>query len=241
VYGIPGSAPGGVQGSRPGISPTMMQNWFRLRAYKSLSIGATQGALAGMVPGALVGFANWLSGGALSWVILFMLGGALGGLLRGWAPGHRLASLISRFIGWKLFWEAIGLIAGAVGGVALGMVLAVAVVPVILGLFVGAQAGMYLGRKLYQLGDLLGWERIWGGLSAAGFGLLGLVMTQLLGAVGLNILGLGSDAQLLPSAATSTMLAGFTWLLVGGLVSGLGGALAGLVADVIGRFTGLVD
>ncbi len=145
--------------------------------------------MVGAAPGVLIGLASWTTGQALAWTLLLSVGAIAGGLVRGWSPGHKLASLIDRFIGWKLFWEAVGLIGGAIGGLMVGLVFVWAVVPVFLGLILGAQFGLYLGRKLFQVGNMMGWERIWGGLSAASFGALGFGITQLLGAAGLNLLG----------------------------------------------------
>jgi hypothetical protein len=239
VYGYPRFSRGVLRG-RPMISPGMLQNWARVRAYKTLSIGGAQGALVGALPGALVGLANWTAGNPLAWAMIFSLGGAAGGLARGWAPGHKLASIINRFIGWKLFWEAIGLIAGAIGGLMLGLIFIWAIVPVFLGLILGAQAGLYVGRKLYQVGDMMGWERIWGMFSAASFGALGFGMAQILGFAYQNIIGAYLNTQLLPADSGAVIWA-LVWMLVGGITSGLGGALAGILADLIGRFSGLVD
>lgn len=225
----------------PFISSGALQNWVRVRAYKSLSVGGVQGALAGAAPAALVALANWTAGQEIAWMLLFTLGGIAGGLVRGWNPGHKLATLIDRYIGWKVFWEAFGLIGGAIGGVALGLVFAWAIIPIFLGLILGSQVGQYLGRKLYQLGNLMGWERIWGGLSAACFGVMGFGVTQVLGAAGLNILGAYLNAQVLPVAESGSMLWGLVWLLAGATAGALGGALAGILSDVVGRFTGLVD
>jgi hypothetical protein len=241
AYGFPGVSGSGVLGSRPFIPPGSLQNWARVRAYKSLSIGGMQGALAGALPGALVGLANWTAGQEVAWALLFTLGGIAGGLVRGWNPGHKLATLIDRFIGWKSFWEAFGLIGGAIGGVALGLVFAWAIIPIFLGLILGSQVGLYLGRKLHQLGSLMGWERIWGGLSAASFGAMGFGVTQVLGAAGVNILGAYLNTQVLPVAESGSMMWALAWLLCGAAMGALGGALVGILSDVVGRFTGLVD
>lgn len=241
AYGYPGSAAGGGLGRGSVMPPGAVQNWLRVRAYKSVSIGGMQGALAGAVPGAFVGLATWMGGQALAWMLVFSLGGIAAGLVRGWNPGHKLASLINQHIGWKLFWEAVGLIGGAVGGLALGLLMVWAIVPVFLGLILGSQIGLFLGRKVYQLGNLMGWERIWGSLSAASFGALGFGITQILGAAGLNVFGDYLNAQVLPAAQSGSMLVGLAWLLAGGAAGALSGALVGVLTDFIGRFTGLVD
>jgi hypothetical protein len=227
------------------MPPGALQNWARVRAYKTMAFGGGQGALVGALPGLVVGLANWSSVTPLNWALLLSLGGMAGGLVRGWAPGHRLASLIGQWIGWKRFWEAIGLISGAIGGFMLGLVFVWAIVPVFLGLILGAQGGLYLGRKLYQVGDKLGWERIWGVFSAASFGLLGYGAGQILGVTFQALLGTVLNNQVLQvgslTASSETLLWALAWMLAGGITSGLGGALGGILADLIGRFTGLVD
>jgi hypothetical protein len=211
-----------------------------MRAYKTMYVGGGQGALFGAIPGILIGLAAWTAGNPLAWALLFALGGAAGGLMRGWAPGHKMASLIDRLVGWKRFWEGIGLISGAIGGFMLGLVFIWAIVPVFLGLILGAQVGLHTGRKLYQLGDRLGWERIWGVLSAAGFGALGYGLAHILGLAFQGIIGGYLDAQLFPAASDSVAWA-LAWMLAGGMTSALGGAIGGILADFIGRFSGLVD
>ena len=124
----------------------------------------------------------------LAWPLLISLAGTAGGLLRGWKPGHRLAALIDRYIGWKRFWEGIGLVAGIDRGhdwhdLCLGDL------PGDPRFCSGRPAGIYLGRKIWQFGEPFGWERIWGAISGLGFGALGFGLAQLLGVIGLNILG----------------------------------------------------
>jgi hypothetical protein len=152
-----------------------------------------------------------------------------------------MASLIDRYIGWRLFWQAIGLLGGLIGGGMLGMLFVWAVFPVILGLVLGAQAGRYLGTKIYQAGNFLGWERIWGALSAAGFGALGYGLARLIGLAGINAFGLNLAEGLLPFAANGTFLWALTWVFAGALFGAVSGAVAGIGADLIGRLSGLVD
>lgn len=239
---IPGAASfGGVLRSRPIIPPGAIRNWARQRAYKSLIIGGGQGALAGALPGAVVGLANWASGDLLSWSLLMAIGGAGAGLLRGWLPGHKLASVIDRYVGWKLFWEGIGLVGGLVAGGLVGMLFVWAVFPVILGLVLGAQVGLFAGRKIFQVGSHVGWERIWGVFSALGFGALGFGLAKLIGLGGVSAFGANLADGLLPFAANGSFMWAVIWMLAGATGGALAGGLAGILADVIGRFTGLVD
>ena len=159
VFGSQGAGSRRVLRSQPLIPRGFVRNWVRQQAYKSVKVGGLQGAMVGAVPGAAIGLYGWLSGDLLAWTLLISLAGAAGGLLRGWKPGHRLASLIDRHIGWKLFWEGIGLAAGVTIGGMVGMIFIWAVFPVILGLVLGAKTGIYLGRKIWQLGQPFGWEQ----------------------------------------------------------------------------------
>ena len=231
----------GVLRSRPpAVTPMAVGQWVRQLIVKSMSIGGGQGALVGAIPGLVLGLLNWSSGEALYWTLLFSLGGAAGGLLRGWKPGHRLASVIDHYIGWKYFWQGLGLFAGALAGGALGMLFAWAVIPVILGLVLGAQSGVYLGRKIWQVGSFVGWERIWGTISALGFGVVGFGIAQAAGFLGMNALGTDLASGLLPFAANGSYTWAFIWMMAGGLGGALAGALGGIFTDFIGRVSRLI-
>jgi len=241
-FSVPRAGMGGVLRSRsPVITPVSVGIWARQLLYQSLSVGGGQGALAGAVPGMVLGVLNWSAGEALYWTLLFSLGGAAGGLLRGWRPGHKLASVIDRFIGWQHFWQGLGLLAGALLGGALGMLFAWAIFPVILGLVLGAQGGVLLGRKIWQAGSMVGWERIWGTISALGFGAIGFGIAHLAGLLGMNALGTDLANWLLPYASNDSYIWAFIWVLAGGLGGALAGALGGIFTDFIGRVTRLVN
>lgn len=243
VNGLPASFPlGGVLlHPRPVIPPGAVSRWIRQRTMKSILVGGSQGALTGALPGAALGLFAWASGDMLSWGLLLGMGGALGGLLRGWKPGHKLASLIGQHIGWKLFWQGFGLLTGLIAGAMLGMIFVWAVFPVILGMILGAQGGRYLGGKIFQFGSLLGWERVWGALSALGFAAIGFGLSRLVGLAGANEFGANLSSGLLPFAANGSPTWAVTWMFAGALAGSLSGALAGILADLIGRLTGLVD
>lgn len=240
--GFPGSASGGLNIPRyPNLRSFTLNNWVRPRAYKSFTIGGAQGAAAGALLGMLVSLINWFSGDVMAWSLLFPLGGTAGGLLRGWKPGHRLGSIISRYIGWKRFWEGFGLVTGAVIGLMMGMVFIWAVIPVILGLILGAQTGKYVGGKIYQFGSVLGWERIWAGLSALSAAGIGFGVAKLAGTLGMNAFGAQLANALLPFAVDGSALSAVGWALAGGAGGAIAGGLAGIAADLFGRLSGLVD
>jgi hypothetical protein len=112
--------------------------------------------------------------------------------------------------------------------------------PEILGLVLGAQGGVLLGRKIWQAGSLVGWERIWGTISALGFGAIGFGIAHLTGLLGMNALGTGLANWLLPYASNDSYIWAFIWVLAGGLGGALAGALGGILTDFIGRVTRLV-
>ena len=231
----------GVLRSRPVMTPQMMGQWVGQQALKTFTVGGAQGALAGAIPGALIGLINWSSGELLLWNLIFTIGGALGGLLRGWKPGHKLASLIDRFLGWKIFFQGLGLLSGAVLGGLLSLPFIWAIFPVIIGMILGAQTGMFAGRKLWQVGNLLGWERIWGLVSALGFGVLGFGVAQLAGALGAHAFGASLADGLMPFAANGSYTWAFIWTMAGALGGAVAGALGGMLADFLGRISRLVN
>ncbi|HEX9018657.1 MAG TPA: hypothetical protein VF806_05700 [Anaerolineaceae bacterium] len=241
IFGIPNAVTRGVLRSRPLMQPGAVGRWMRQRTYKSLVVGGLQGALAGALPGLAIGLYNWFSGSILAWPILFAVGGVLGGLLRGWTPGHKLAGVIDRYVGWKLFWQGLGLVAGTVIGGALGLMFIWAVIPIFLGLFLGARGGLYLGGKIWQLGNNFGWERIWGAVSGLGFGALGYGVAQLIGLAGINAFGDNLAAGLLPFANNGSFTWAVIWMMAGAAGGALSGALAGLLTDLMGRLSGLVN
>jgi len=123
----------------------------------------------------------------------------------------------------------------------LGMFFVWAVIPVILGLIFGAQGGLFLGRKIFQLGNTFGWERIWGAFSAVGFGVMGFGLSRLIGALGANTIGANLASGLFPFAANESAWWAFVWLMAGAAGGALAGALAGVLTDLLGRLTGLMD
>jgi hypothetical protein len=226
---------------QPMIAPGAVRNWVRQRTYDSFKIGGAQGALAGALPGGIFALIQWSNNASIAWPLLFSLSGAAAGLLRGWKPGHRLASLVDQGLGWKRFWQILGGLVGAgLGGIA-GIFFVWAVIPVILGLVLGAQTGVYLGKRIWQVGQPLGWERIWGALSGIAFGGLGFGLARLIGWLGLNMFGDKISAGLLPLPVIQSWESALLWGIVGGIGGALIGALVGSVTDLLGRLTGLVN
>jgi serine/threonine protein kinase len=229
--------------ARPATAPAQaansLLNWAGPRLYKSLAIGGGLGALAGALPGALVGVAGGSTGSMASWVLLWSLGGATAGLLRGWQPGYRMSLRVDKAVGWQRVWPACGILAGAALGGFIGLALGWwAIVPVFLGLGLGAWLGRNAGRKLWQAGAKLGWERIWAGVGAFSAALLGWRLAAWLGAGSLSIQLAGSFSAWITSQSASLVLVS---LVVGALGGALGGAVAGTLSDLFARLLNLLD
>ena len=174
-----------------------------------------------------------------SWVLLWALGGATAGLLRGWQPGYRMSLRVDQAVGWQRVLPVFGVLAGAALGGSIGLALGWwAVFPVFLGLVLGAWLGRNAGRKLWQAGAQLGWERIWAGVGALSAALLGWRLAAWLGAGSLSIQLAGSFSAWITSQSASLVLVS---LVVGALGGALGGAVAGTLADLFARLLNLLD
>ncbi len=162
--------------------------------------------------------------------------------MRGWQPGYRISEQVDRAFGWQRVWPIFGLVAGAAIGGTIGLVLGWwAVLPVFFGLGLGGWLGSISGRKIWQAGSRLGWERIWAGIGAACAAFLGYAMARWAGNSGVGSLTnqlAGSLAFWVIHQSDSWAL---VWAVVGGLGGALGGALAGASTDLFARFSGLVD
>jgi hypothetical protein len=246
ISGAPGRPVPGVLRGRPLIRRGAVKKWASERLKKSLQVGGLQGALAGALPGTVIGLMNWSAGTPLDWAMVLGLGGGAAGLLRGWLPGHRLAGVIEQYVGWERFWKLFGMVIGAaIGGIfcllIFGLLLIWAVVPVILGVVLGGQAGFAVGGKIWSGGKTVGWQRIWGVISAIGAGAIGLGLSKLIAPVGLNQLGAQLAVGLLPFAANNSASWAMLWALAGATGGALVGAVIGIFIDLGGRFSGLVD
>jgi serine/threonine protein kinase len=231
----------GVLRGRPLVRPGAVKNWAKERLRKSLLIGGMQGAMAGALPGIVIGLMNWSANTPLNWALVLALGGSAAGLLRGWQPGHRLAGVIELYIGWKRFWELFGMVIGATIGLIFTLPMFFAIIPVILGLVLGGQVGYFLGGKIWQGGKMVGWQRIWGVISAIGAGAIGFGLSKLIAPVGLNQLGAELAVGLRPFAANGSASWAAIWALAGATGGALVGAVIGIFIDLGGRFSGLVD
>jgi hypothetical protein len=223
------------------MRPAAVRAWLRQVLIKSVRYGASQGALAGALPGAVVGMFNWAVGSPLDWTMLLTFGGAAGGLMRGWKPGYRLAGIVDRYVGWKRFWQVVGAIIGAMVGTMFGLIGALAIFPIFLGFFVGLYTGRYAGEKFWQTGNALGWERIWGALTAVSAGGFGWGVAKLAGALGMNYFGARLAVGLLPFTGDGSMMSGMVWLVVSGASGAIFGAFSGWVVDLAGRLSRLTD
>jgi len=235
-----------LQGSQPGSGlaypPVSLQAWARPRLSKSLLIGGGMGALVGALIGGLAGLASAASNEIAAWTLIWALGGAAAGVLRGWKPGYKLSMWVDSHVGWDRLLPVLGLLSGAVVGMLVGLVIGWwAILPVFMGLVYGARLGKRAGRKVVDVGNRIGWNRIWAGLSAGGAALFGWQAAVWLsgGAVG-NLASQGVttlSGWLSGSAPNLLVTAGLTGVLCGGLA----GAVSGSLTDLVARFSGLVD
>jgi serine/threonine protein kinase len=223
------------------MRPGVVGSYFRTRAYKSFTVGAAQGALAGALPGALVALVNWSTAGPLDWTILPALSGASAGMVRGWKPGYRLGALVNRYLGWKYFWQGVGALIGMTLGGMFGLLFAWAIIPVFLGLILGARSGIYIGSKIWQLGNRVSWEGIWGTVSAVGAAALGWGIAGMVGSIGLNAVGAELAVGLLPFSGNGSLSWALLWILSGSLSGAIVGALSGFLIDLLGRLSALVN
>lgn len=216
--------------------------WARPRLYKGLAIGGGLGALIGAFIGALVGVTSATQGEMLAWAILWALGGAAAGILRGWKPGYQMSLWVGRHLGWHRVLPIMGLLGGALAGMLVGLLIGWwAILPIFIGLFLGASMGKKAGRKIAELGNRLGWERIWAVLGAAFAGLFGWQIATWLGGGSVGILtaqgATSLTGWLFGSAPGFLVTAGVS----GALCGGLAGAISGSITDVVARLFGLVD
>jgi serine/threonine protein kinase len=222
-------------------APAIAQPSAQTKLIKSLMVGGSLGALAGMVSGGFVGLVHGSLGNAAAWSLIWASGGVAAGLMHGWKPGYRLAQRVGQYIGWERFWVGLGLLGGATLGGMLGMVFWWAIFPIFIGLFAGARLGFSIGRKIWMAGNRYGWERIWAVLAACGAAALGWMIARWASAIGLGSLSdqfAGFVADWLTSHSVS-------WPLVlaatGALGGAFGGAIAGTITNLFGRLAGLVD
>lgn len=109
-----------------------------------------------------------------AWTLMWALGGAAAGVLRGWKPGYKLSVWVDSRVGWDRLMPILGLLFGAMVGMLVGLVIGWwAIIPVFIGLFYGARMGKKAGSKIVELGNRVGWNRIWAGLSAGTAALFG--------------------------------------------------------------------
>jgi hypothetical protein len=150
-----------------------------------------------------------------------------------------LSLWVERVIGWRRVWPVLGVLGGAALGGFIGFVVGWwAIFPVFLGLLLGGWLGCNAGRKLWQAGAQLGWERIWAVVGALSLALLGWRLAAWLGAGSLSIQLADSFSAWILSQSASLLLAS---LAVGALGGALGGAVAGTLADLFARLLNLVD
>ncbi|MEE4609308.1 MAG: hypothetical protein V2L15_10510 [Desulfobacteraceae bacterium] len=234
--------PGSQPVSRPANRPIGLRAWASPRLSKSLLAGGGMGAMIGAAIGGLVGFASASLGEITAWTLVWALGGAAAGVLRGWKPGYKLSVWVDSRLGWDRLLPIVGLLFGAMVGTLVGLVVGWwAIIPVFIGMYFGARTGKKAGRKVVGIGNRIGWNRIWAGLSAGIAALFGWWAAVWLsgGAVGsLTAQGATTLSGWLSGSTPNLLLTA----AVGGMVcGGLAGAVSGSLTDLVARFCGLGD
>jgi serine/threonine protein kinase len=226
--------------------PGSLKAWASPRLAKSLFIGGGLGALVGALIGGLAGLASASLDEVIAMTLLWALGGAAAGMMRGWKPGYKMSVWVDSQIGWHRLLPIFGLLAGAMVGMLLGFIIGWwAIIPVFVGMFYGARLGKKAGRKVVVMGNRIGWDRLWAGLSALVAALFGLRLAVWLSGGAMGSMAAQGAASL--SGWFSGLLSGSASdLLVVAVVSGvfcggLAGAVSGSLTDLFARFSGLVD
>jgi serine/threonine protein kinase len=221
--------------------PGRLSTWLRPRLQKSLLVGSSTGALAGSIPGALLGMAGWTPETIALWTLIWAVGGAAAGVWRGWRPANRMGEWLSQMVGWERFWTGVGTINGAVLGTALGLIFWWAIFPVVIGFMGGIRLGAAAGRKIWQVGSAYGWERIiavGGSLITAA---MGAGFAWLIGSSAVGGLTETYTAALMDWIFVSGGSPVMTGALTGALGGALGGAATGFFSDLAARLAGLID
>lgn len=234
--------PGPQPASRPISNTAGLRAWAGPRLSKSFMTGGGMGALIGATTGMLAGLVSASLGEITAWTLMWALGGAAAGVLRGWKPGYKLSTLVDNRVGWSRLLPILGLVSGAMIGMLIGLVFGWwAIIPVFIGLFYGARFGKRAGSKVVEMGNRIGWNRIWAGISAGMAALFGWQAAVWLsgGAVGdLTAQGVTMLSGWLSGSAPNLMITAAVSGILGG---GLAGALSGTLTDLVARLCGLAD
>jgi len=208
---------------------------------RSIGYGAGQGLLAGVVPAVLAAIIVFLLNQPPTWVLLAALGGAAGGAVRGWQPGRELSDVVTFSIGWRRLLQAAGALTGAALGALLSLPLIWAILPILAGVVVGGMLGFSAGRKTWELGLRIGWERISVGLTTVFSGVWGASIVRWLA---LTPTGSQTNqwAIALTAWVTSQTASPLLASAAAGLLAGaLGGAIGGFLVDLSARIFRLTE
>lgn len=215
---------------------------FRAVPWKqTLARGSGYGALAGMAVGLpLALLSHWLEF-ELAFAMLVALSAAAAGGSRGWKPGENLNEVVTHSIGWRNLLRWMGIAFGALLGLLVTLPFFLVIFPLFIGLIGGALLGNIAGRKAWQKGLIVGWDRISPVLATGG---AALSTSLLLGWLAHS--GAGVQAGEWAATLSAWITAQSGSLALGeagaGMAAGLaGGAIAGLLVDVSARVAGLSD
>ena len=235
---IPMTAVGPPQSAVVIPAPTRVPGLDWREILKSLRSGALIGASAGALGAGAAATIAWGLSSTIPWETLWGIGGGVAGSLRGWKLGAGTGKAIRQRVGWNLFWQLVGTISGTAAGGLFGWYLGQSFLPILSGLILGATGGLVLGQEVWELGERVGWERLWTVIGALVGGWLAWFLSTILGAsgVGVYIAGLiGTLALWLANHSVSLVIVLTLHGAIGGAAGGaLGGAFIGLVTRLLG-------
>jgi hypothetical protein len=197
--------------------------------------------MAGALLAAVAGLLLALFPEPIDWGALLAFGGVAAGLTRGRSFGIDFGRRIGRRFGWQLVWQRFGAVAGGIGASLLAWNLTRGFALVLLFLPLGLAAGFIFGDVIWDLGDRLGWVKIWTAAGILGGAGLGWRIGSLLGGGSFGAF----TADLIAGGLVSWLTAhsvglALAWLLAGALGGAFSGALTGFVVDLLARLLDLL-
>ena len=225
----------------PVFNPARLASRARAGLRSAFVNGGGLGGLAGALLAAIAGLLLALFPDPIDWGALLVFGGIAGGLTRGRSFGIDFGQRIGRRFGWQLVWQRFGAVAGGIGAGLLAWNLTGGFALILIFLPLGLAAGYIFGDVIWELGDRLGWVKIWTGAGILGGAGLGWRLGSLLGSGSFGAFTADLIAGGLVSWLTAHSVAlAFAWLFAGALGGALSGALTGFILDLLARLLDLL-
>ena len=235
-------APSALLASNSGVfNPTLLAARARAGLRSAFANGAGWGSVAGALFSAFAGLLLALFPDPVDWGALLMFGGVAAGLTRGRSFGIDFGRRIGRRFGWQLVWQRFGAIAGGIGSSVLAWNLTQGFALILLFLPLGLVAGYIFGDVIWDLGDRLGWLKIWTAAGILGGAGLGWRLGSLVGSGAFGaVTGDWIAGGLVPWLTAHSIALALAWLFAGALAGALSGALTGFVVDLLSRLLDLL-